>query len=107
MDKEIVDLYDEYHQGRMDRREFIKKLSILAGGAAAADALLPILESGRAEAAMVSPDDSHLATEYIRYPGGTGEIRAYAARPKGDAKLPVVIVIHENKGLNAHIEDVA
>lgn len=56
---------------------------------------------------MEKKDDPSLATEYIHYPGATGEIRAYAARPKGDAKLPAVIIIHENKGLNAHIEDVA
>ncbi|MBI4633057.1 MAG: dienelactone hydrolase family protein [Deltaproteobacteria bacterium] len=107
MDGKITDLYDEYNRGGMDRREFLKKLSILAGGTAAANALLPVLENSRANAEVVPKDDPLLATEYIQYPGATGDVRAYSARPKGNAKLPGVLVIHENKGLNAHIEDVA
>jgi carboxymethylenebutenolidase len=107
MDKKIVELYDEYHRGGMDRREFLKNLSMLAGGAAAADALLPLLERSQAHAAIVAQDDPRLVTEYIHYPAGAGDMRAYSARPKGDAKLPGVIIIHENRGLNAHIEDVA
>ncbi len=106
MDKRVADLYDEYTKGTLDRREFIKKISILTGSVAAAYALLPELGKSHAEADIVPKDDPRLQTEYIDYPGETGDIRANLARPKGDEKLPGVIVIHENKGLNAHIEDV-
>ena len=106
MDKKIADLYDEHTNGSMDRREFLKKLSILAGGTAAAYALLPELERNYAMSEVVAKDDPRLHTEYIKYPGETGEVRASFARPKGEEKLPGVIVIHENRGLNAHIEDV-
>ncbi len=107
MDQKIVDLYGEYTKGSMDRREFIKKLSIFAGGIAAASALLPQLERNYAMAEVVAKDDPRLDTEYVKYPGETGEVRASFAKPKGDEKLPAVIVIHENRGLNPHTEDVA
>ena len=107
MSKEITDLYEEYTDGNLGRREFIKKLTLLAGGTTAACALLPVLESGFAEAQIVPKKDPRLITEYIKYPGGSGDVRAYLARPKGEKKLPGVIVIHENKGLQPHIEDVA
>jgi carboxymethylenebutenolidase len=57
-------------------------------------------------AQITAKDDARLVAEFVRYPGETGEVRAYFARPKGDAKLPGVVVIHENRGINAHIEDV-
>jgi carboxymethylenebutenolidase len=107
MDQKITDLYDEYTEGSMDRREFLKKLGVLAGSTAAAYALLPQLERNYAMAEVVSKDDPRLDTEYIKYPGETGEVRASLAKPKGDKKLPGVIVIHENRGLNPHTEDVA
>jgi carboxymethylenebutenolidase len=107
MDQEIVDLYEEYTGSRLDRRGFLKKLTKLAGGTAAAVALLPLLENGDARAQVVPKDDARVHTEYIKYPGETGDVRAYLARPKGKEKLPGVIVIHENKGLRPHIEDVA
>lgn len=106
MDHKIKDLYGEYLQERIDRREFLKKLSILAGGAAAANSVLTFLEKRDAHAAIVPKGDPRLIEEYIRYPGATGEMRADLARPKGDVKLPGVVVIHEIRGLNAHIEDV-
>ncbi len=106
MNTNIKDLYDEYHHGSLDRREFIKRLSVLAG-AAAANALLPLLEKHHAHAAIIPKDDPRLNEEYIKYPGATGDMRAYSARPKGTVKLPGVIIIHENRGLNPHIEDVA
>ena len=102
----IVDLYQAYSAGRLDRREFLKKLAKLAGGAAAAVALLPFLENTHAKAQFIAEDDSRLKTEYVKYPGETGDVIAYLARPKGEDKLPGVIVIHENKGLQPHIEDV-
>ncbi len=106
MDQKIIDLYEEYLHELIDRREFLKKLSILAGSTAAAMALLPLLENNHARAQVVPKDDPRLYTEYIKYPGATGEVRAYLARPKGDEKLPGVVVIHQNKGLEPHIEDV-
>ena len=106
MDQKIIDLYDEYKHESLDRREFLKKLSVLAGGIAAANALLPLLEHNYAHAEIVSKDDPRLKTGYINYPGATGEVRAHFARPKGDKKLPGVVVIHENKGLHPYIEDV-
>jgi len=107
MSPEIYDLYEEYARGAMDRRQFLGKLAMLAGGTAAAAALLPALESGPAMAQVVPKDDLRLETGYIKYPGETGEVRAYSARPKAGAKLAGVIVIHENRGLNPHTEDVA
>ncbi len=106
MHHKITDLFEEYTGGTLDRREFLKKLAVLAGGTAAAYALLPLLENNHAEAQIVAKDDSRLHTEYIKYPGETGEVHASLARPKGEEKLPGVIVIHENRGLNPHIEDV-
>jgi carboxymethylenebutenolidase len=82
MDQEILDLYDEYLHASLDRREFIKKLALLAGGTAAAHALLPLLELTHAQAQVVPEDDPRLTTGYIKYPGETGEVRAHFARPK-------------------------
>lgn len=106
MDQKIIDLYDEYTDGALDRREFLRKLAALAGSASAAYALLPLLGKGSAKAQIVPKDDPRLHTEYVKYPGETGDVRAYLARPKGEKKLPGVIVIHENRGLVPHIEDV-
>ena len=107
MDKKIIDLYDEYTEGLLDRREFIKKLAMFAGGTAAAMTLLPLLENNYAHAQVVPKDDSRLKVEDIKYPGETGDVRGHLAMPKGNEKLPGVIVIHENRGLNPHTEDVA
>ena len=107
MDKKIVDLYDEYNNGLLDRRQFLKRLSMLAGGILAANVLLSILDGRSARADLVSKDDPRLLTEDIKYKGATGDVRGKLARPKGDGKVPGVIVIHENRGLNAHIADVA
>ncbi|MCH7657590.1 MAG: dienelactone hydrolase family protein [Bacteroidetes bacterium] len=106
MDKKISDLYDEYAKGRLDRRVFLRKLFVLTGSTAAAFTLLPLLENNYARAATFPNDDPNLHTEFIKYPGETGEVRAYLARPKTEKKLPGVIVIHENKGLQPHIQDV-
>ena len=107
MDQGIIDLYNEYTRGSLNRREFLKKLAVFAGGIAAASALLPQLERNYAMAEVVAKDDPRLDTQYVKYPGETGEVRAHLAKPKGDEKLPAVIVIHENRGLNPHTEDVA
>ena len=106
MDRKIIELYDQYARGSLDRREFLQKLAYLAGGTAAALTLLSSLENKNAAAEIVAGDDPRLHTEYLNYPGATGEVRAYLAKPKADGKLPGVVVIHENRGLNSHIEDV-
>jgi len=106
MRQELVDLCEKYSHGSLDRRDFLKRLALVAGGAAAANALLPLLERSPAMAQITAKDDARLTVENVKYAGETGEVRAYFARPKGDAKLPGVVVIHENRGLNAHIEDV-
>ena len=106
MDQKINDLYSAFRNGEMDRRKFLKKLTLLTGSAAAAFSLLPFLEKNYSIAAAMSSDDDSLHTEYVKYPGFTGDIRAYLAKPEGDKKLPAVIVIHENRGLVPHIEDV-
>ncbi len=105
MDQRIINLYDEYTHKPLSRHEFLKRLTTLAGGTAAAMALLPLLEVNYANAAVTSSDD--LFTEYITYPGVPAEMKAYVARPKEEKKYAAVVVIHENRGLNAHIEDVA
>ena len=106
MDRQTSALYDEYTHGLLDRREFLKKLAVVAGSAAAANALLPLLGKNHAAAQIVPKDDPRLYSEYIKYPVENGEARANIVRLKGDAKLPGVVVIHENRGLNAHMEDV-
>ena len=90
----------------LDRREFLKRLALVAGCTAAANALLPLMGRNAALAQITAKDDARLISEYVKYAGETGDVRAYFARPKGDAKLAGVVVIHENRGLNAHIEDV-
>jgi carboxymethylenebutenolidase len=107
MDSRIIELYDEYTHKPLPRREFLDRLAKLAGGTAAASALLPIIENDYAAAATIDPGDPRLTGEHVSYKGATGDIRAYVARPKADAKRAGVIVIHENRGLNPHIEDVA
>ena len=104
MDQKIINLYDEYTHKPLNRQEFLQRLVQLAGSTAAAMALLPMLESCYSRAAITTADD--LFTEYIKYPGVPGEMTAYVARPKKEKKYAAVIVIHENRGLNAHIEDV-
>ncbi len=106
MDKKITTLYDEYRRGLTNRRDFIRKLAMFAGSTAAALALLPVLEENSLKASAPVQDDPDLITEFINYPGFTGNMRAYLARPKTGKKFPAVIVIHENRGLVPHIQDV-
>jgi len=102
-----ADLYHEHSRRLLDRRAFLKKLSALAGGAAAANALLASLEADYARADLIPKDDPRLYSQDVKYKGATGEVRGKLERPKGEARLPGVLVIHENRGLNAHIADVA
>ena len=107
MSQKIIDICEGCANGSVGRREFLRRFARWGGGAAAAYALLPQLVENPAAAEVVAKDDPRLQTEYVKYPGETGDVRAYLARLKGDAKLPAVIVIHENRGLQPHIEDVA
>ena len=104
MDQRIITLYDEYTHKPLSRNEFLERLAILTGSTAAALAILPMIEVNNAHAAVTPPED--LFTERINYPGVTGDMQAYVARPKEEKKYSVVVVMHENRGLNAHIEDV-
>jgi carboxymethylenebutenolidase len=107
MDRRIIELYDEYAHAPLERRVFLDRLAALAGGTAAAALLLPLLEIGRAEAAVVSPDDPRIAAASVSYPGKSGAVQGYLAKPASGSGFGAVLVIHENRGLNAHIEDVA
>lgn len=104
----MIDAYDEYTHLTLDRRGFMEKLSKLAGSGAAAAMIAPMLAASSARAAIVPEDDSRLKAEEISYPGDGGEMMGYLVRPaSAGGKLGTVIVIHENRGLNAHIRDVA
>jgi len=105
MDQQIINLYDEYTHKPLPRREFLERLAKLTGGMAAALAVLPLIETGCTPANRTQGDDLH--TEYVTWAGAQGEMKAYLARPKKKKKYPAVVVIHENRGLNAHLEDVA
>ena len=107
MDQRIISLYDRFTHGGMSRRAFLDRLSELAGSTAAAMALLPLLQNDYAKAAIVAEGDARLATERLGYDSPKGRINGYLARPKEKGKRPVVLVIHENRGLNPHLEDVA
>src|SRR5690606_32750506 len=104
----MIDAYDEYTHLTLDRRAFMEKLTALAGSGAAAAAIVPLLAANGAAAQIVAADDERLTAEDVVYPGAQGEMKGYLVRPKQAAgDLPAVIVIHENRGLNAHIRDVA
>jgi carboxymethylenebutenolidase len=107
MDQRIINLYDKFTHGGMSRREFMDDLVKLAGSSAAAVALLPLLQNDYAKAQTIAANDPRLTAEKISYDSPKGKVSAYLVRPKGAAKRPAVVVIHENRGLNAHIEDVA
>jgi carboxymethylenebutenolidase len=107
LDQRIVDLYDRFTHGGMNRRDFLDRLASLAGSAVAAAALLPLLQNDYAKAAIVAPDDARLAIDTISYEAPGAKISGYLARLKDKSKRPAVIVIHENRGLNPHIRDVA
>lgn len=133
MRQEIIDLYDAFTHGRLGRRDFLERLARLAGGAAAASALLPLLVNDYARAAIVAEDDPRLETFEAEFdtgdivdliapvalaaapvPGAAAPpathrpvVTAYGARPKRESVLPAVVVIHENRGLNPHIRDIA
>lgn len=108
-DQGVLDLYDDYAHGRLSRREYIKQIGAFAVGGMTAASLLARLSPNYAWAQQVKPDDSRIVTEMISYssPDGAGEMKGLLARPAKMEKLPAVLVIHENRGLNPYIEDVA
>jgi carboxymethylenebutenolidase len=110
VDRRMIELYNEYVHTALPRREFITRLTRMAGGAAAAMTALAVLEPNYAQARQVEPDDKRLKCERITFNGPNGPVKAYTAMPRKIGrrdKLPGVLVIHENRGLNEHLEDVA
>ena len=108
--KEVLTLYDRYVHGMIDRRAFLDGASKFALGGLTAAGMLTALSPNYAHAQQVAPDDPSIRTEYVtvQSPDGHGIIRSYLARPaRVTAKLPGVLVVHENRGLNPYIEDVA
>jgi carboxymethylenebutenolidase len=103
MDQKIISLFDNFTHGGINRRAFMEKLTTLAGSSAAAAALLPVLENNYAHAEVVAETDDRIVSETLPFTGGSG----YLAKPKAAGIYPGVVVIHENRGLNPHIKDVA
>jgi carboxymethylenebutenolidase len=106
IDQRVLDLYDEYCHGGIDRREFLLRAGAVVGGLAMAQALLPRY----ARAQTISFTDTRIKPQYVSYPspgGSSGQMRGYLVQPAGAGPFPAVLVIHENRGLNPYIEDVA
>jgi carboxymethylenebutenolidase len=107
IDQRVFDLYDEYCHGRIDRRSFLAQAAVVVvGGLAMAQALLPHY----ARAQTISFTDPRIKARYVTYPspgGSSGEMRGYLVQPSGNGPFPAILVIHENRGLNPYIEDVA
>ena len=109
-DQELLNLFDQYVHGDIDRRGFLDRAGKFAVGGVTAGMLLDTLNPKFAEAQQVAKEDKRIKAEYVEYPSpqGYGTMRGYLVRPAGAAgKLPAILVIHENRGLNPHIEDIA
>jgi carboxymethylenebutenolidase len=109
-DQELLILFDAYVHGIIDRRGFLDKAAKFAVGGVTAAMLLDQLSPKFLEAQVIKPEDSRVKTQYLEYdsPKGYGKMRGYFARPATPSgKLPAVLVVHENRGLNPHIEDIA
>jgi len=105
--QEMINLYDEYTHITLDRRAYLGKLTALVGSTATAIAMTSMIEARKASAQIVRADDPRVKAERITYPGEGGEMAGYLCMPAGAAgKLPTVIVIHENRGLVPHVQDV-
>ena len=107
--QEVLDLFDGYVHGAIDRRQFLDRAARHAVGGFTAVAMLEALAPNSAWAQQVAKDDGRIRAEYVEYqaPEGSGRMRGYLARPAAAGKYPGVVVIHENRGLNPYIEDVA
>lgn len=104
----MINAYDEYTHLTLDRRGFMDKLSKLAGSAGAAAVIAPLLGADKASAEVIAADDARLTASDVTYPGSGGEMKGYLVEPKdASGKLGAVIVVHENRGLNPHIRDIA
>ncbi|MEO5619884.1 MAG: dienelactone hydrolase family protein, partial [Cypionkella sp.] len=107
---ELLELYDYYAHGQISKREFLEKAGRYAVGGMTAAALLGVMSPNYALAEQVSFTDPDIVAEYVTYPSpnGNGDVRGYLVRPaKAEGKLAGVVVVHENRGLNPYIEDVA
>jgi carboxymethylenebutenolidase len=108
MDQRIIDLYDDFVHCHFDRRLFLERASKVVGSVPAAAALLPLLQSDYARAAIVAEADQRIVAQRVTYKGASGDVKAYLVTPSaGQAKHGSIVVIHQNRGLNPHIEDVA
>jgi carboxymethylenebutenolidase len=107
MDQRIIELYDRYTHGSLTRRAFLDRLAAVAGGSAAAAALLPLLQNDYARAETIAESDPRITAEMIEIPGSAPGLKGHLAKPRVGRKFPAVIVVHENRGLNPHIKDVA
>ncbi len=103
MDQKFINLFDRFTHGGMNRRDFMEKLALLAGSTTAATALLPLLENNYARADILPEGDPRIVSQTLEFAGGGG----YFVKPCAEGKYPGVVVIHENRGLNPHIKDVA
>ena len=105
MDQRIITLYDKFTHGLMNRRDFLDRLAVLTGSTAAATALLPLLQNNYALAQTVAENDSRIKAQTFEI-SAADKLSGYLVTPSSGGKLPTVIVIHENRGLNPHIKDV-
>lgn len=99
MDQKIINLYDGLTHGLISRREFIDRAAEIVGSAAAAAALIPLLQCDYAKAETISASDPRLASEKISYDTPKGNVMGYLSRPKVKGKRPAIVVIHQNRGL--------
>ena len=107
--QEVFDLYDDYAHNKLDRRQFVEKLSLFAVGTLTLPSLLSFMTPNYIDSILIKPEDPRLKSEYITYdsPKGGGKIKGLLSQPTGTKKkLPGIIVVHENRGLNPYIEDV-
>lgn len=106
VDEKTTALYSQYTRNEISRRQFLEKLAVMVGGVAAAYAVLPLLENGGVQAALVPANDTRLTEQRVIFPSAAGQMSGYLAQPKNLVKMPAILVVHENRGLNPHIEDV-
>src|SRR3989449_6589152 len=110
IDRRVFELYDEYCHGRIDRREFLARAGALTAAGVSALAMAQALLPRYAQAQTISFTDERMKAQYVNYPspgGSSGSMRGYLARPAGQGPFPAILVVHENRGLNPYIEDVA
>jgi carboxymethylenebutenolidase len=105
MEHNITKMYAEFKEGKINRRSFLKKLTLATGSSAAAIALLPVLKAAESNSLMQIADEP--VSQFVSYPAPKMEIKAFLAHPKTGGKFPAIVVIHENRGLQPHIQDVA